>query len=229
MRRRLLDRLLAARAAGQPVALVTDLGTGQQALVYPDAIEGETGLWDEDLALARQMLAEDRSGLVGESLFVQVNNPPLRLVVVGAVHIAQALAPLASLAGYAVTVIDPRGTFATEARFPGVALSTDWPDEALTALQPDARTAIVTLTHDPKLDDPALEAALGSAAFYIGALGSKKTHAKRLERLRSAGFQDNALSRIHGPLGLAIGAKTQAEIAVSILAQVIAARRGSLP
>ncbi|WP_395832160.1 XdhC family protein, partial [Elstera sp.] len=144
---------------------------------------------------------------------------------VGAVHIAQAVIPMAQALGYAVTVIDPRQAFATPERFPGIALSTDWPDEALDALKPDSRTAIVTLTHDPKLDDPALTAALKSDAFYIGALGSRKTHTSRLQRLTEAGFTDADLQRIQGPVGLAIGAKTQAEIALSILAQITAMRR----
>ena len=154
-----------------------------------------------------------------------VRNPPARIVIIGAVHITQTLAPMATLAGYAVTIVDPRGAFATSDRFPGVTLSQDWPDEALEALQPDARTAIVTLTHDPKLDDPALAVALRSPAFYIGALGSKKTHAARLVRLRAQGFTEPDCARIHGPAGLDIGARSPAEIALSVLAQLTAARR----
>ena len=147
-----------------------------------------------------------------------------RLVIVGAVHIAQRLAPMATLAGYDVTVIDPRGAFATKERFPGISLSTKWPNEAMTELAVDRRTAIVTLTHDPKLDDPALSAALGSPAFYIGALGSKKTHAARLKRLKRAGFDDDATGRIHGPVGLDIGAKSPAEIAVAVAAEILKIR-----
>ncbi len=172
---------------------------------------------------AREALGRDRSGRIedgGAALFVQVFNPPARLIVVGAVHIAQPLVPMAALAGDAVTVVDPRGAFATDRRFPGVSLTDDWPDQALAALAPDRRTAVVTLTHDPKLDDPALMAALRSEAFYIGALGSRRTHAARLERLREAGFDDTELARIHGPVGLSIGARSPAEIAVSILAQI---------
>jgi xanthine dehydrogenase accessory factor len=141
------------------------------------------------------------------------------------VHIAQALVPVARLTGYAVTVVDPRGAFATESRFPDVALVTEWPDDALNGLAIDARTAIVTLTHDPKLDDPALTVALRSPAFYVGSLGSRRTHAKRLDRLRAAGLTEEELARIHAPVGLDIGAVTQAEIAVSVMAQIIAARR----
>jgi xanthine dehydrogenase accessory factor len=139
--------------------------------------------------------------------------------VVGAVHIAQALAPMAALAGYEVTVIDPRQAFATESRFPGVRLVTEWPDEALGALRPNRRTAVVTLTHDPKLDDPALEVALRSDAFYIGALGSTRTQAKRLHRLQELGFNQEQLGRIHGPIGLKLGGRAPAEIAIAILAE----------
>jgi xanthine dehydrogenase accessory factor len=149
-----------------------------------------------------------------------VFNPPLRLVVVGAVHIAQTLVPMAGLAGYDVTVVDPRRAFASDARFPGVDVRQDWPDEALEALEPDARTAVVTLTHDPKLDDPALDVALRSDAFYIGALGSKRTHAGRRERLTELGHDARALDRIHGPAGLAIGAVSPAEIALSVMAEM---------
>lgn len=218
-----LVAILAARDAQRPVALVTDLATGAQALVSPDATEGTLALDDAGVAAARAALLHDKSGTIETAAgprFVQVFNPPKRLVLVGAVHIAQPLAPMAGLAGYAVTIVDPRGAFATRERFPGVDLTDQWPDEALTALAPDGRTAIVTLTHDPKLDDPALTVALNSDAFYIGALGSKKTHAARLHRLAEAGFDDAALARIHGPVGLAIGAKSPAEIAVAILGQI---------
>ncbi|TWA81204.1 putative sulfurylase large subunit (molybdopterin cytosine dinucleotide biosynthesis) [Azospirillum brasilense] len=234
MKRDITERLLAARKAGRPVALVTDLGTGLQTLVYEDAIHGGFGLEDDLLEEVRERLRQDRSGLIadleeededGVQLFVQTHNPPLRLLVVGAVHIAQALAPLAALTGYAVTVIDPRGSFATESRFPGVALHESWPDEALSALAIDNRTAVVTLTHDPKLDDPALLVALRSPAFYVGSLGSRRTHAKRLERLKEQGVTDAELARIHAPVGLDIGAVTPAEIALSVMAQITAVRR----
>jgi len=179
-------------------------------------------------AAVRQALADDRSTLIETpegKVFIEVFNPPLRLMVVGAVHIAQPLARIAALAGYAVTVIDPRSAFASTERFPGVELSTEWPDEAMARLKPDRRTAVVTLTHDPKVDDPALIAALRSPAFYIGALGSKKTHAARLKRLAEAGFKDGECARIHGPVGLDIGATSPAEIAVSILAEITATLR----
>lgn len=213
-----IDRLQALIAERQGAALVTVLATGEQRL---------HALGDAPPAIAGAIRA-DRSGemeIAGQHCFVLVRNPAPRVLIVGAVHITQGLAPMAALAGYDVTVIDPRRAFATDQRFPGIALSTDWPDEALAALKPDFRTAIVTLTHDPKLDDPALIAALRSDCFYIGALGSRKTHGSRLDRLRAAGFDAASLARIHGPAGLAIGAKTPAEIAVSVLAELTARRR----
>ncbi len=146
---------------------------------------------------------------------------------VGAVHIAQALVPFATNVGFAVTVVDPRRSFASDERFPDVVIRTDWPDEALDDLRPDSRTAVVTLTHDPKLDDPALDRALKSPAFYLGALGSRRTHAARLKRLRELGHADAALSRIHGPIGLNIEAVTAPEIALSIIAELVAVRRGA--
>ena len=163
----------------------------------------------------------DRSGFEEDGqTFVAIHNPPLRLIVVGAVHIAQALVPMARIAGYDPVVIDPRASFATPERFPDVTMLDDWPDEALRGFGLDSRTALVLLTHDPKLDDPALEAALASEVFYIGALGSTRTHAKRVERLRGRGFDAARIARIHGPVGLDIGAAGPAEIAVSILAEM---------
>ena len=153
-------------------------------------------------------------------MFFQPFNPPLRLFVVGAVHIAQPLIRMAQELGYETLLVDPREAFAREERFEGVPVNTEWPDDALEELGIDARTAVVTLTHDPKLDDPALSVALKSEAFYIGALGSRRTHASRLRRLSNEGFDTEALSRIHGPIGLAIGARSPAEIAVSILGQM---------
>lgn len=222
MKRDLLDRLMSIRYAKRPAALVTELASGRQTLVAGAEIHGDLPLDENLLAVAGQAIADDRSGLLaeGDGLFVQVFNPPLRLAVVGAVHIAQTLAPMAALAGYEVILIDPRRAWATEARFPEMEIATDWPDEALGRLDLDRRTAIVTLTHDPKLDDPALASALRSKVFYIGALGSRRTHAGRLDRLREEGFTDAVLQRIHGPVGLNLGAKSPAEIAISILAQI---------
>ena len=219
-----LAQLAAARAKARPVVLATRLPDGEQRLL-PDS--------DADEALnaaATRALHSDRSGTVdvsGETWFLHAFNPALRLVVVGAVHIAQALVPMAVQMGFGVTVSDPRRAFATDERFPGVSVRTDWPDEALDDLRPDSRTAIVTLTHDPKLDDPALDRALRSDAFYVGALGSRKTHAARTDRLRALGHGDDALARIRGPVGLDIGAVTAPEIALSILAQIISVRRGA--
>lgn len=223
-----VEKLLDLKARKEQVALVTDLASGAQDLftaTYHAPALNLSPAASEQVALA---IREDRNAeieLDGKKCFIQVHNPAPRLIIIGAVHISQALAPMAAMAGYAVTVVDPRRAFATEDRFPGVTLDGEWPDEAMVKLKPDVRTAVVTLTHDPKLDDPALSAALKSPAFYIGALGSKKTHGARLGRLTKAGFTEADLGRIHGPAGLDIGAKSPAEIAVSVLAQLTAARR----
>ncbi|WP_158045203.1 XdhC family protein [Skermanella pratensis] len=223
MKTEILQRLVRARAEKCPVALVTDLGSGLQTLVHEDVAHGGFGLDREELAEVRRFLREDRSGIVeiGDArLFIHSYNPPLRIIIIGAVHIAQALAPMASLAGYDVVVVDPRRAFATDARFPGIAMNGEWPDDALKQLAVDSRTAIVTLTHDPKLDDPALHVALRSPAFYVGSLGSRKTHGKRVDRLREAGYTEAEIARIHAPVGLAIDAVTPAEIALAIMAQI---------
>jgi len=217
-------RLAGARAAKRPVALLTRLPDGAQALHPDDALAPALAEAAED---ALRLDAARNVTIEGETWFIAPENPPLRLIVVGAVHIAQALVPMAAMLGYAVTVVDPRRAFATEERLGSqVAISADWPDEAIASLSPDSRTAVVTLTHDPKLDDPALEVALRSGAFYIGCLGSRRTHAKRLARLVEAGCTGEELARIHAPVGLDIGAVTAAEIAVSIIAEIVAARRG---
>jgi len=223
MKQAILDALLAARAAKRPVATVTQLDGGAQALVTRDGSEGDLALDEAALASARRAIAEDKSTRIDSDagpLFIQVSNPPKRLIIVGAVHIAQPLVEIAQTAGYALTIVDPRGAFATRDRFPDVALSEDWPDDALKGLAIDTRTAVVTLTHDPKLDDPALHVALRSEAFYIGSLGSKKTHASRVKRLTEDGYSEAEIGRIHAPIGLAIGAKSPAEIAISIMAQI---------
>ncbi len=230
MKRELLGSLQQARKAKRPAALVTNLESGRQALLDGETVTGELTLGGPVLAQVRQAILDNRSAtLPGTDLFVQAFNPPLRMIVVGAVHIAQSLVPMAALAGYDVTVVDPRKAWATDARFPEVQMSTEWPDEALTALAPDHRTAVIVLTHDPKLDDPALEVTLKSEVFYIGALGSTRTHAKRLARLREAGLDEAALARIHGPIGRAIGAKSPSEIAIAILAQMTQALHGVPP
>ena len=228
MQRTILDRLNDDRAAERAVALVTALAGGGQALVYPDAAPAGDALPDPVTEAARAALRADKSGQVeegGQTWFVHVHNPPARMVIVGAVHITQALAGMAEAAGYAVIVCDPRRAFADAARFPAIEISTEWPDDALNRLGADHRTAVVTLTHDPKIDDPALEVAVRAPVFYIGALGSRRTHGKRLERLRAKGFSDDELNRIHAPIGLAIGARSPAEIAVSIMAEVTQVRR----
>ncbi len=201
----LLEELVAARAAREPVAYVTGLKAARRL--------DRTG-HGERFRMDRSGFEED-----GET-FVNIHNPPLRLIIVGAVHIAQALVPMARIAGYDPLLIDPRESFGSAERFPGETILHDWPDEGVQAFGLDSRTALVLLTHDPKLDDPALEQALASDVFYIGALGSTRTHAKRVERLRDKGYGDDRIVLIHGPIGLDIGAAGPAEIAVSILAEM---------
>ncbi len=208
----MLADLVAARAARRPVAYQLRLSDGARQLrhdAYPDRMRMDRSGFEQD-----------------DDTFVAVHNPPLRLIVVGAVHIAQALVPMARIAGYDPVIIDPRAAFASDTRFPGETLMQDWPDEAVAQLGLDTRTALVLLTHDPKLDDPALEAALGADCFYIGALGSTRTHAKRVDRMTQAGFSPDQIARIHGPIGLDIGAAGPSEIAVAILAQMTAVLRG---
>lgn len=209
----LLADLVAASDAHRPIAYAVDTGHWTRRLLGPDD------------AMAAERFAQDRSGFDGET-FVAVRNPPLRLAVVGGVHIAQPLVAIARQLGYAPTVVDPREAFASPDRFPGTALRHDWPDEALTDLGIDARTAVVMLTHDPKLDDPALLVALRSPAFYVGALGSTRTHAKRVARLAKAGVSEGEMARLHAPIGLPIGAASPAEIALAILAEITARLRG---
>ncbi|MFN7224241.1 MAG: XdhC family protein [Paracoccaceae bacterium] len=205
----LLADLVAARAAR----------AGRGYVVRPDT-------WTRDLVSPGQdaavdaRLRSDKAGMEDDGRFIAVHNPPLRMIVVGAVHIAQPLLTMARACGYSPTLIDPRGAFGSQDRFPGEVIVDDWPDAAMAALAPDSRTAVVTLTHDTKLDDPAILTALHSPCFYLGCLGSTRTHAKRLDRLRAAGVSDAAIARIHAPVGLDIGAKTPAEIAVSIMAQI---------
>lgn len=201
----LLEEVVAARAAREPVAYCVNVQSGKRVISRP----GEYG--------AR--FRADQSGMEGD-VFVHIHNPPLRMIVVGAVHVAQALVPMARMAGYDPVIVDPRPAFAAAARFPGESIVEDWPDEALDALGLDGRTCVVTLTHDPKLDDPAIERALRLGVFYLGCLGSKRTHAKRVARLQEAGFSEAEIGRIHGPVGLDIGSRGPGEIAVSIMAQV---------
>jgi xanthine dehydrogenase accessory factor len=220
----LLSALNAERAARRAAVLVTDTGSGAQRLVKAADLAGDP-LAE---ALDRQ-LRSGKSGIVeveGASYFLTVQAPPPRIIVTGAVHISQAMAPMAKLLELDIAIIDPRTAFATPERFPEVELLAEWPDEALQRLPLDAYTAFVALTHDPKIDDPGLIAALRSDCFYIGALGSRKTHGRRLERLAAAGFDETAAARIHAPIGLDIGAVSPAEIALAILGEIITALRG---
>jgi xanthine dehydrogenase accessory factor len=228
MKLQYLERAIAASRAGKPAAVATNLTSGEQSLIEGTEVTGNLKLDGAIHEGVRKALSDDKSTTIespGGPIFIEVFNPPLRCFIVGAVHIAQPLARMAAELGYKVMVVDPRTAFATDARFPEIELSTEWPDEALARLRPDKRSAIITLTHDPKLDDPALIEALKSQAFYIGALGSRKTHAARLKRLGEAGFKDADFARIHGPVGLNIGAISPVEIAVAILGQVTSVLR----
>jgi xanthine dehydrogenase accessory factor len=218
-----LQKALAASREGRPAVLATNLTNGLQTFIEATETAGDLTLDAAALQAIRKAVTEDRSTTIETAdgpVFIEVFNPRLRCIIVGAVHIAQPLARMAAVTGYLVTVVDPRTAFASDARFPDVVLSTDWPDEAMEKLKPNRRTAVVTLTHDPKLDDPALSVALRSDAFYIGALGSKKTHAARCKRLQALGFNEEELARIRGPVGLDIGAISPAEIAIAIMAQI---------
>lgn len=221
-----LKRINSNCSSAHPVALLTDIKNSEQFLYKAE--EPNDAFPEQYRSLAIQALQEDRCLLQeneSEQVFVQPLNPPLRMIIVGAVHIAEDLLVLASRCGFAPVLVDPRQAFANEKRFPGTEISNDWPDVALTELAPDSRTAIITLSHDPKIDDPALEVALKSDAFYIGSLGSRRTHASRLQRLEEKQFDKMQQDRINGPIGLDIGAKATAEIAVAIMAEVIAAYR----
>jgi len=220
-----LRGVVAAQVAGRDVVLATRLSDGAQELIGAGAPASALGL-DRDAVAAALRTGDPRTVDTPDgTVFLRPYIRPPRLIVVGAVHIAQALVPMAQIAGFEVTVLDPREGFATADRFPGAALVREWPDRVMDTLRPDDRTGVVALTHDPKIDDPALIAALRSSAFYIGALGSRKTQGARRERLGALGFTTADLERIHGPVGLAIGARTPEEIAVAVLAQVIGALR----
>jgi len=230
-----LEALCVARAAKSLTALVTDLETGAETLfvegrqIHEKGIDG-LAVGDRLATAVREASQEDKSLVVeddSQRYLIRVFSPPQRLFIIGAVHIAQSLSAMAREAGYAVTLIDPRDTWATPERFPDIDIDRRWPDESLADLAIDRRTALVALSHDPKLDDPALTVALRSDCFYIGSLGRKKTNAARLTRLTEAGFTADDFSRIHGPIGLDIGAKTPAEIAVAVMGEItVALRRG---
>ncbi len=217
----ILRALVEARAERARTVLATDLETRERRLL---------ALCDDDaLTQAARVAADgDRSGFTeadGRRWFLAVHNPPLRMAIIGAAHIAQPLSRMAAMTGFDVTIIDPRDSFSSAARFPDMALSREWPDAALTAFAPDTRSAVVCLSHDPKIDDPGLHVALRSQAFYVGALGSRRTGAKRAERLAGAGFSEAQIGRIDAPVGLDIGAKSPAEIAVAVMARVVEALR----
>ena len=211
MSEEMLAELNAARAERRAIAYAVDTTSWDRRLAHPD---------DSVLGKAiQERFRADKSGFEGET-FIAVHNPPLRMAVIGAVHIAQPLMVMARLAGYDAVLIDPREAFGSAERFPGETILNDWPDEALAGRGIDSRTAVVTLSHDPKIDDPAIIASLRSDAFYLGCLGSPRTHAKRVARLREAGFSDDSIERIHAPVGLDIGAKSPAEIAIAVMAEI---------
>ncbi len=219
----LLSDLNAERAARRAAVLVTDVASGEQRLVREAEIGSDPLAQD-----LQESLRQGKSRLVeqgGRQFFLTVQAPPVRLIVIGAVHISQALAPIAKGLDLDVTIIDPRTAFATPDRFPVVPVRAEWPDTVLPEIGIDRYTAVVALTHDPKIDDPALAGALRSECFYIGALGSRKTHERRIQRLTASGFTESDLARIHAPVGLDIGAISPAEIAVSILAEIVATLR----
>ena len=220
MKDKTLNLVLSAKNNRNSIIVATELESGQQIIINNDD--------DNKIYIAaKSLIKQEKSGIVSldsKRWFINISLPPLRLVTVGAVHIAQPLAEIATISGYEVTIIDPRAAFANDKRFPNINIVNEWPEEALISFKIDNRTAIVTLTHDPKLDDSALYAALRSDAFYIGSLGSKKTHNARIERLKIAGFTDNEIKKIHGPIGLSIGAKSPQEIAISIMSELILTR-----
>jgi len=223
MRLDILKSLNAERAARRAAIVVTDPASGEQRFVKKAAVAADP--LRETLEAA---LRSGKSGMVETpqgKVFLTVHVPPPRIVAIGAVHISQALAPMAKLLGYDVVIVDPRTAFATPERFPDVKLIAEWPDKALPPLSVDGYTAFVALTHDPKIDDPALTHALERDCFYIGALGSRKTHGRRVERLKAQGLGDDAIARIHAPIGLAIGSVSPPEIALAIMGQITASLR----
>jgi xanthine dehydrogenase accessory factor len=219
----ILASLNTERAARRAAVVVTDVASGEQRLVKAAEVANDPlkEVLEKHLRSGKSGMEQTPQGRV----FLTVHVPPTRLVITGAVHISQALAPIAALLGYDVTIVDPRTAFASIERFPDVKVIAEWPDTALPPLGIDRYTAFVALTHDPKIDDPALTHALARDCFYIGALGSKKTHARRVERLKAQGLTDADIARVHAPIGIAIGAESPAEIAVAIMAQITARLR----
>ncbi|HLQ92448.1 MAG TPA: XdhC family protein [Xanthobacteraceae bacterium] len=221
----ILSSLNTERAARRAAIVVTDVATAAQRLVKATDVASDSlkEVLEKHIRSGKSGMEETPQG----KFFLTVHVPSARLVITGAVHISQALAPMAKQLGYDVTIVDPRTAFATAERFPDVRVIAQWPDEALPPLGIDHYTAFAALTHDPKIDDPALAHALSRDCFYIGALGSRKTHARRLDRLKQEGISEGALARIHSPIGLDIGAVSPAEIAVAVLGQITARLRQS--
>ena len=229
MKTEILDIILTSRLAKKPLAVITRVVDGMQWAFLENDNENHEVFSTLEIDTIKKSMRDNKSGLISdEKFFIHVYTPPLRLIIIGAVHIAQFLAPMAKVAGFDVTVVDPRASFATPSRFPEINLLDEWPDDGIVELKPDTRTAVVTLTHDPKLDDPALIETLKTPAFYIASLGGTRTHGKRLERLKSEGFDEHQLIRISGPAGLDIGSVSPSEIAISILAELTAALHGRL-
>ena len=219
-----LNLILSEKNNRNTIIVATEINSGEQIIINE---ENDTDINNKILTAAKNNIIQGKSEVLeieSNKWFINITLPPLRLVTVGAVHIAQPLAEIATISGYEVIIIDPRAAFANNQRFPDIKIINEWPEVALNELGIDNRTAVVTLTHDPKLDDSALNAALKSKAFYIGSLGSKKTHKARVQRLKIANFSDDEIKRIHGPIGLAIGAKSPQEIAISIISEIITIR-----
>jgi xanthine dehydrogenase accessory factor len=216
-----LNLIISEKNNRNAIIVATQVDSGEQIIIDKNS---NNQINKKILSAAKNNIIIGKSEVLeieSKRWFINVSLPPLRLIIVGAVHIAQPLAEIATISGYEVTIIDPRAAFANNQRFPDIKIINDWPEEALINLNIDNRTAIVTLTHDPKLDDSALHAALKSNAFYIGSLGSKKTHKARIERLKTANFTYEQINKIHGPIGLSIGAKSPQEISISIMSEII--------
>ncbi len=219
-----LSLILSEKNNRNTIIVATEINSGEQIIINE---KNDTDINNKILIAAKNNIIQGKSEILdieSNKWFLNITLPPLRLITVGAVHIAQPLAEIATISGYEVIIIDPRAAFANNQRFPDIKIINEWPEVALHELGIDNRTAVVTLTHDPKLDDSALNAALKSKAFYIGSLGSKKTHKARVQRLKIANFSEDEIKRIHGPIGLAIGAKSPQEIAISIISEIIIIR-----
>ena len=219
-----LNLILSEKNNRNTIIVATEINSGEQIIINE---KNDTDINNKILIAAKNNVIQGKSEILeieSHKWFLNITLPPLRLITVGAVHIAQPLAEIATISGYEVIIIDPRAAFANNQRFPDIKIINEWPEVAINELGIDNRTAVVTLTHDPKLDDSALNAALKSKAFYIGSLGSKKTHKARVQRLKIANFSDDEIKRIHGPIGLAIGAKSPQEIAISIISEIITIR-----